>query len=61
MKSVKNFESKQLTALNTNEMCKTKGGNTSITITAQIDICAITPSGSVTTLYCDRRRKKVQA
>lgn len=62
MKSLKSLESAART-LTTAEMVNTKGGNGySIVISAQLDICAVnTTTGTVETLYCDRRKRTVGA
>jgi hypothetical protein len=57
MKSLKSLASAART-LSATEMVKTKGG-TGYEITTQIDIVCIGVTGSVETLYCDRRRKRV--
>jgi hypothetical protein len=41
-------------------MSKTKGGN-GITVDVQLDIVCLNPDGSVSTLFCDRRRKRLNA
>jgi hypothetical protein len=46
--------------LSTTEMNSTKGGSTSIVITASLDICLVDPTtGTTSLLYCDRRKKRV--
>ncbi len=60
MKSLKQIQS-AAQALTTGEMTKTKGG-ASFTIEAGLDICVINPvTGQASLLYCDRRRKRVNA
>jgi lactam utilization protein B len=59
MKSLKNFSTKSQ-ALSISEMSKTKGGN-GITVDVQLDIVCLNPDGSVSTLFCDRRRKRLNA
>jgi hypothetical protein len=60
MKSLKQIGS-QATSLTQNEMLKTKGGNSFI-IEVGLDICVINPvTGVASLLYCDRRKKRVNA